>query len=399
MYMKILVLNAGSSSLKYQLFNWDNDTVIAKGNVERIWIDGSFIKHKDAHDQKSEFSGNISNHTDALKKVLDILVSAEHGSVADLREIDAIGHRVVHGGEDFQWSALVTPEVKEKIKKLIPLAPLHNPANLMGIDACEEVLPEVPNVVVFDTAFHQTMQPEHFLYALPREYYEKYWVRRYGFHGTSHSYVSKRACEILGKDYATTKVITCHVGNWASVAAINGGKVVDTSMGFTPLAGLMMGTRCGDIDPAIIPFLMKNEGMTIEEIDTMMNKKSGILGLYKDSSDHREIEDGYLAGKALETEVIKVYTKSILKYIGAYTAYLNGVDVIVFTAGTLENSAPERKLIVDQLSWLGVKLDESVNDFRGKERVISTPESKVTVIVVPTDEEKVIAQDTYELVK
>ena len=397
--MKILVLNAGSSSLKYQLFDWNNNTVIAKGNVERIGIEGSFIKHKDANDNKSEFPGNITDHTEALKKVLDILVSPEHGSLQSLEEIDAIGHRVVHGGETFKSSVVVTPEVKEKIRSLIPLAPLHNPANLMGIEACENVLPTTPNVVVFDTAFHQTMESDHFLYPLPREYYEKHRIRRYGFHGTSHNYVSQRACEILGKDYHNTKLITCHIGNGGSVTAIKNGKEIDTSMGFTPLEGVMMGTRCGDIDPAIIPFLMKNEGLSIDEIDTMMNKKSGILGLYSDSSDHREIEEGFLAGKPLETEVINIYTKSILKYIGAYTAYLNGVDVIVLTAGTLENSAPERKLIVDQLAWLGVTLDESQNDFRGEERVISTPESKVTVIVVPTNEEYMIAKDTCELVK
>ncbi|MDD2537624.1 MAG: acetate kinase [Candidatus Absconditabacteria bacterium] len=397
--MKILVLNAGSSSLKYQLFNRDNNEVIASGNAERIAIDGGLIKHKDGQGNKSEFPGNLADHSEALTKILEILVSPEQGAISSLEEINAVGHRVVHGGEAFKSSVLITDEVKNTIRDLIPLAPLHNPANLIGIEACEKTLPEVPNIAVFDTAFHQTMKPEHFLYAIPREYYEKLGIRRYGFHGTSHDYVSHRACEILGKEYKNTKIITCHVGNGGSITAIKNGNVVNTSMGFTPLEGLMMGTRCGDIDPAIIPFLMKNEGLSINEIDAMMNKKSGILGLMNNiSSDHREVEEGFVAGKELETEVIKVYTNRILKYIGAYTAYMNGVNVIVLTAGTLENSAVERKLIVDQLEWLGVKLDEEKNNFRGEERVISTPESKVTVIVVPTNEEYMIAKDTYELV-
>ncbi|GHW02470.1 acetate kinase [candidate division SR1 bacterium] len=396
--MKILVLNAGSSSIKYQLRDWETQIVLNKGLVERIGIDGSLIKHTNTEGQKTTIEGNLENHTVALQKVLDLLVNPEIGALTSLTEINAIGHRVVHGGELFKESVIITGEVKEQIKSLISLAPLHQPANIMGIEACENVLSGVPNIAVFDTAFHQTMKPEHYLYALPREYYEEYGVRRYGFHGTSHDYVSHRACEILNLDYTTQKIITCHIGNGGSVTAIQNGEVVDTSLGFTPLEGVMMGTRCGDIDPAIIPFLMKNANLSIDDIDTMMNKKSGLLGTSGISADHREIENGYISGDEMETIVIKMYTKSILKYIGAYCAYMNGVDVIVLTAGTLENSAVERKLLMDNLGYLGVKLDESKNDFRGEERVISTDDSKVTVIVVPTDEEKMIAGDVARLI-
>jgi acetate kinase len=363
-------------------------------------MEGSFIKHKDRDENKSEFPGDLANHSQALKKVLEILVSPENGSLTSLEEINAVGHRMVHGGEIFQKSVVVTADVLETLKSLIPLAPLHNPANIMGIEAVQEILPNVPNVVAFDTAFFQTMSPEHYLYALPREYYEKYKVRRYGFHGTSHDYISHKACETLGKDYASTKIITCHVGNGASIAAIKEGKALDTSLGFTPLEGLVMGTRCGDIDPAIVPFLMKNENLSADEIDTVMNKKSGILGLYNGkSSDMRDIETGFLAGQPLETQILNIYVNRILKYIGGFTSLLNGVDVIVLSAGVLERSPVIRKLLVSQLGWLGVVFDESKNDFREEERVISTPESKVTVIVEPTDEEYMIAKDTYALVK
>ncbi len=396
--MKILVINSGSSSLKYQIFDMDNNNVLAKWLVDRIWISGSAIKHKSSNDQKKEIEIEIRNHDEALKMVLDLLVDTEVWVIKSLDEISAVWHRVVHGWEKFSESIIINEEVKAEVKKLVSLAPLHNPANIMWIESVERLLPNVPNVAVFDTAFHQTMEATNYLYALPRELYEKHGIRRYGFHGTSHNYVSHRACEILGRDYNTKKIITCHIGNGWSVTAIKDGKVVDTSMGLTPLEGVIMGTRCGDIDPAIIPFLIKNMNMSIDEIDEMLNKRSGMLGISWSFSDHRDIENGYNAGKERETLVINMYTKGILKYIGAYAAYMNGVDVIVFTAGTLENSALQRKLIVDNLGYLGIKLDENKNNFRGEERIISTDDSKVKVIVVPTNEELMIAKDTYRLV-
>lgn len=396
--MKILVINSGSSSLKYQIFDMDNNNVLAKWLVDRIWISGSAIKHKSSNDQKKEIEIEIRNHDEALKMVLDLLVDTEVWVIKSLDEISAVWHRVVHGWEKFSESIIINEEVKAEVKKLVSLAPLHNPANIMWIESVERLLPNVPNVAVFDTAFHQTMEATNYLYALPRELYEKHGIRRYGFHGTSHNYVSHRACEILGRDYNTKKIITCHIGNGWSVTAIKDGKVVDTSMGLTPLEGVIMGTRCGDIDPAIIPFLIKNMNMSIDEIDEMLNKRSGMLGISWSFSDHRDIENGYNAGKERETLVINMYTKGILKYIGAYAAYMNGVDVIVFTAGTLENSALQRKLIVDNLGYLGIKLDENKHNFRGEERIISTDDSKVKVIVVPTNEELMIAKDTYRLV-
>lgn len=396
--MKILVINSGSSSLKYQIFDMDNNNVLAKWLVDRIWISGSAIKHKSSNDQKKEIEIEIRNHDEALKMVLDLLVDTEVWVIKSLDEISAVWHRVVHGWEKFSESIIINEEVKTEVKKLVSLAPLHNPANIMWIESVERLLPNVPNVAVFDTAFHQTMEATNYLYALPRELYEKHGIRRYGFHGTSHNYVSHRACEILGRDYNTKKIITCHIGNGWSVTAIKDGKVVDTSMGLTPLEGVIMGTRCGDIDPAIIPFLIRNMNMSIDEIDEMLNKRSGMLGISWNFSDHRDIENGYNAGKERETLVINMYTKGILKYIGAYAAYMNGVDVIVFTAGTLENSALQRKLIIDNLGYLGIKLDENKNNFRGEERIISTDNSKVKVIVVPTNEELMIAKDTYRLV-
>lgn len=328
---------------------------------------------------------------------MDILVNPEYGAVKSLDEINAVGHRVVHGGEKFAHSTLITPEVKEVLHELVELAPLHNPANIMGIEACEKVLPGVPNVAVFDTAFHQTMKPDHFLYPLPYEWYENYKVRRYGFHGTSHRYVSERLAEITGRN--DLKIITCHVGNGASITAVDSGKVIETSMGLTPLEGLMMGTRCGDIDPAIVPFMMKKENLTPDQIDTIMNKKSGVLGVSQISSDHRDIEGGYNEGKEREVTVMNMYTNAILKYIGSYVALLQGVDAIVFTAGVLENSMLQRRLIASQLGWLGAHFDESLNNFRGEEKAITTPDSKVQIWVIPTNEELMIAKDTYELVK
>ncbi len=395
--MKVLVLNSGSSSLKYQLFNMENQTVLAKGLVERIGIEGGKIKHKTMSGEKHEFDGFLENHEVALNKVLDLLVNKEFWALNNLQEINAIGHRVVHGGEYFPTSALVDEEVKNKLKKLFDLAPLHNPANVMGIEACEKILPGIPNVVVCDTSFHQSMKPEHFLYALPYEWYEKYQIRRYGAHGTSHKYVSQRMAEILGR--SDLKIITCHIGNGASVTAIKDGKVVETSMGLTPLEGVIMGTRCGNIDPAIVPFVMKKENLTPDEIDTIMNKKSGILGVSQISSDHRDIEEGYAEWKEREVMVMKMYTNAILKYIWSYAALLEGVDAIVFTAGVLENSILQRKLLAEKLGRLGVDFDESKNNFRGEERSLTTEQSKVQLWVIPTDEELMIARDTYELTK
>lgn len=395
--MKILILNAGSSSLKYQMFDMENNEVLCSGLVERIAIDGGKITHKTKTGEKHPFDLDLPNHEVALHKVLDILVNPEYGAVKSLDEINAVGHRVVHGGEKFAHSTLITPEVKKVLHELIELAPLHNPANIMGIEACEKVLPGVPNVAVFDTAFHQTMKPDHFLYPLPYEWYENHKVRRYGFHGTSHRYVSERLAEITGRN--DLKIITCHVGNGASITAVDSGKVIETSMGLTPLEGLMMGTRCGDIDPAIVPFMMKKENLTPDQIDTIMNKKSGVLGVSQISSDHRDIEGGYNEGKEREVTVMNMYTNAILKYIGSYAALLQGVDAIVFTAGVLENSMLQRRLIASQLGWLGAHFDESLNNFRGEEKAITTPDSKIQIWVIPTNEELMIAKDTYELVK
>lgn len=395
--MKILILNAGSSSLKYQMFDMENNEILCSGLVERIAIDGGKITHKTKTGEKHPFDLDLPNHEVALHKVLDILVNPEYGAVKSLDEINAVGHRVVHGGEKFAHSTLITPEVKKVLHELIELAPLHNPANIMGIEACEKVLPGVPNVAVFDTAFHQTMKPDHFLYPLPYEWYENHKVRRYGFHGTSHRYVSERLAEITGRN--DLKIITCHVGNGASITAVDSGKVIETSMGLTPLEGLMMGTRCGDIDPAIVPFMMKKENLTPDQIDTIMNKKSGVLGVSQISSDHRDIEGGYNEGKEREVTVMNMYTNAILKYIGSYAALLQGVDAIVFTAGVLENSMLQRRLIASQLGWLGAHFDESLNNFRGEEKAITTPDSKIQIWVIPTNEELMIAKDTYELVK
>ena len=394
--MKILVLNSGSSSLKYQLFDMEKEEVLAKWLVERIWIEWSKIKHKTATGIKHDVEGFLENHEIALNKVLNLLIDPEVWALKDLKEIDAVGHRMVHGGESFSKSTLITDEVKKTFKELTDLAPLHNPANLMGVEAVEKVLPWIPNVWVFDTAFHQTMKPENFLYALPYKRYEEYKIRRYGFHGTSHRYVSQRISEILGRK--DLKVITCHVGNWASISAIKNGEVVETSMGLTPLEGVIMWSRCGNIDPAIIPFMMKKENLSADQIDKIMNKESWVLGLSWKSSDHRDIEDWYNAGNEREITIMKMYTNAILKYIGAYAALLEWVDAIVFTAWVLENSKLQRQLIAEKLGWLGVDYDASKNDFRGEERCLTKENSKVQLWVVPTDEELMIAKDTFDIV-
>lgn len=397
--MKILVINSGSSSLKYQLFDMDNNNVLAKWLVDRIWISGSAIKHKSSNDQKKEIEIEIKNHDEALKMVLDLLVDTEVWVIKYLDEISAVWHRVVHGWEKFSQSIVVDTQVKEELKNLISLAPLHNPANIMWIESVEKLLPNIPNVAVFDTAFHQTMNPEAYMYAIPYKYYEKYKIRRYGFHGTSHNYVFQRTCEILWKDEKNTKMVVCHIGNGASISAIKNWKVVDTSMGMTPLEWLIMWTRSWDIDPAIINFLQEKEKLSSQDLDKILNKESWVLWISENSSDMREIENGHIAGKEKESLAMNMYIHRILKYIWAYVSILNGCDAIVFTAWVLENSSYIRKLIIDKLSWLGVKLDENKNDFRWEEKIISTDDSKVQVMVVPTNEELMIAKDTYELTK
>lgn len=398
--MKILVLNCGSSSLKYQLIDMSNEEVLCVGLVERIGIEGSVLKQeKDGVEGKLIVEQPMKNHQDAIKLVLDAVVDPQYGGVKDIKEVEAVGHRVVHGGEKFAGSVLITDEVKAALEECIELAPLHNPANIMGIEACEAILPGVPMVGVFDTAFHQTMPKSSYLYGLPHELYTKYGVRRYGFHGTSHRYVSQRAAAMLGKNIEDCKIITCHLGNGASVAAIDGGKSVDTSMGFTPLEGLIMGTRCGDIDAAILPFLMEKEGLDAKGLSDLMNKKSGVYGMTGISSDFRDIEDAAAQNNELAQVALESYAKKVKKYIGSYAAEMNGVDAVVFTAGVGENGIDMRADIMDNMDFLGMKLDEEANKVRGKERVISTEDSKVKILLIPTNEELMIARDTLELVK
>ena len=398
--MKILVLNCGSSSLKYQLIDMSNEEVLCVGLVERIGIEGSVLKQeKDGVEGKLIVEQPMKNHQDAIKLVLDAVVDPQYGGVKDIKEVEAVGHRVVHGGEKFAGSVLITDEVKAALEECIELAPLHNPANIMGIEACEAILPGVPMVGVFDTAFHQTMPKSSYLYGLPHELYTKYGVRRYGFHGTSHRYVSQRAAAMLGKNIEDCKIITCHLGNGASVAAIDGGKSVDTSMGFTPLEGLIMGTRCGDIDAAILPFLMEKEGLDAKGLSDLMNKKSGVYGMTGISSDFRDICDAAAEGNQQAIDALDAYHKRVKKYIGSYAAEMNGVDAIVFTAGLGENGIDDRLAIASNLEVLGVKMDAEANKVRGKETVISAADSKVKVLLVPTNEELMIARDTLELVK
>lgn len=397
--MKVLVINSGSSSIKYQLLEMDTEKVLAKGLVERIGIEGSRIIHR-KNEEKYVIEKIIKNHEEGLKEVLDLLTSEDYKVISSLNEIDAVGHRVVHGGERFSSSVIIDKESLDAIEMMSFLAPLHNPANVMGIKAAMELLPNVPQIAVFDTSFHQTMPKTSFLYAIPYEYYEKYKIRRYGFHGTSHKYVSRRAAEILGKDIKTLKIITSHIGNGASIAAVKNGESFDTSMGFTPLEGLVMGTRSGDIDPAIVSFLAQEEGLTAKEVVEILNNKSGVYGITKGfSSDMRDIEDKALEGDKVCRLALDIYEYRIAKYIGAYAAAMNGVDVIVFTAGVGENSPVTREEICEKyLTYLGVKIDKEKNNFKGLERVISTPDSKVEVLVVPTNEELMIARETKELV-
>ena len=395
--MKVLVLNCGSSSLKYQLIDMETEGVLAKGLCERIGIEGSRLKHQPEGKDAVIFDDYQENHAVSVKMVLDALTHPEYGVVKSMKEINAVGHRVVHGGEYFASSVIITDEVKAALEKCCDLAPLHNPANLIGIAACEEIMPGVPQVGVFDTAFHQTMPERAYLYALPYEYYEKYKVRRYGFHGTSHRFVSEEVCKMMDRPYDQTKVITCHLGNGGSVCAVRNGKSIDTTMGFTPLEGLVMGTRAGDVDVAAVTYLMKKEGLTADEMDNILNKKSGVLGLSGVSSDFRDIEEAAEAGNDRAEIALDVFAYKVAKRIGAYASAMNGVDAIVFTAGLGENSGATRRAICDYLGWMGVHIDSYNNSLRGKAIEISATDSRIRVFVIPTNEELVIARDTKEL--
>ena len=396
--MKVLVINAGSSSLKYQLMDTDTRTVLAKGLCERIGIDGRLTHKVPAKDLKLELEIAMPTHAEAIQSVLDALTSAEHGVIRSMSEIDAVGHRVVHGGEKFAASARIDADVMAALEECIPLAPLHNPANITGIKACQAVMPSTPMVAVFDTAFHQTMPAKSYIYALPYEYYEKDKVRRYGFHGTSHRYVSARAAAMLGKPIEELKIITCHLGNGSSVSAIDGGKSVDTSMGFTPLAGVPMGTRSGDLDAGILEYLMNKYGMDIKEMLNVLNKKSGVLGISGVSSDFRDLEEAAKAGNDRAQLALDSFQYSVKKLVGAYAAAMGGVDAIVFTAGVGENDAVTRMTIASGLEFMGVKMDAEANNTRGHEAVVSAADSKVKVLLIPTDEELMIAMDTAEIV-
>lgn len=396
--MNILVINCGSSSLKYQLINTDSKEVLATGICDRINLDGSLIKYKsNAH--KIEKTIPMPNHKTAIGYVFDMLSDSEIGVVKSLSDIKAIGHRVVHGGEYFFKSTLITPDVLDKIRECCDLAPLHNPAHIMGMEACRDLMPDTPMVAVFDTAFHQSIEPKAFLYALPYEWYEKYKVRKYGFHGTSHYYVSHRTAEFLGLDINNSKIITCHLGNGSSICAVKNGKSIDTSMGLSPLEGIAMGTRSGDIDPAVLQYIAKKENLNIDELLNILNKKSGVLGISKLSSDFRDLLKAEGEGNELAKLARRVFAYRVAKYVGSYMAAMNGVDAVAFCAGVGENAVYIRGMIVEHLGFLGVKLDENINvNTIGKEAIISTPDSKVKVCVIPTNEELVIAQDTYEVV-
>ena len=397
--MKILVLNCGSSSIKYALYNMDDKTVMTSGGAERVGLDGAFVKVKMPDGTKKQIMHDIPEHTEGVKFIFSLLTDPEIGVIKELSEIDAVGHRMVHGGEMLNKSVLLTDEVLKAFEECSDLAPLHNPANLKGVRAVQELMPGLPQVGVFDTAFHQTMPDYAYMYAIPYELYEKYGIRRYGFHGTSHRYVSRRACEFLGLDYAEAKIITAHIGNGASIAAIDGGKVVDTSMGFTPLEGLMMGTRSGDVDLGVATFLLEKEQIGADALSALFNKHSGVLGVSGISSDMRDIEKAISEGNARAKLALEMYEYRIKKYVGAYAAALNGVDVLVFTGGVGENQAATRAKVCDGLSYLGVRYDAALNAAsHGVEVLLSTPDSQVKVAVIPTDEEYMIASDTLEIV-
>ena len=396
--MKILVLNCGSSSIKYALYNMDTKEVMTSGGAERVGLDGAFVKVKLANGEKKQIMHDIPEHTEGVKFIFSLLTDPEIGVIKDLKEIDAVGHRMVHGGEKFNKSVLLNDEVLKVFEECSDLAPLHNPANLKGVNAVSELMPGLPQVGVFDTAFHQTMPDYAYMYAIPYELYEKYGIRRYGFHGTSHRYVAQRVCDFLGVNPAEKKIITCHIGNGASIAAVDGGKCVDTSMGLTPLEGVMMGTRSGDIDGGAVSFIQKKLGLDADGISDLLNKKSGVLGVTELSSDMREVDAACEKGDEKAILAMKMYNYRIKKYIGAYAAAMGGVDIIVFTAGVGENQWSTREEACEGLEFIGVKIDKELNKgLRGVEKVISTADSKVTVCIIPTDEELMIATDTMNL--
>ena len=398
--MKILVLNCGSSSVKYKLIALADNSqdILAEGGVEKIGLPDSFLKFK-FNGEKVTIATSMPNHNVAIRIILDNLTSEKYGCIKDFNEIDAVGHRVVHGGEKFNKSVLITDEVIAKVKECYDLAPLHNPVNIAGIEAITDILPNIPQVGVFDTAFHQTMPAHAYMYALPYEDYEKYGVRRYGFHGTSHRYVARRACDFLGLDYKNQRIITCHIGNGGSITAVKDGVSIDTSMGLTPVEGLMMGTRCGDVDPAALLYIQQKEGLDAEGMQALINKKSGVLGISGLSSDMRDIENAIEQGNERAKLALDMYEYRIIKYVGAYTAALGGVDVIVFTAGVGENQIATRERVCKQLAYLGIDFDSDKNNCRGEEVEISRPKSKVRVVVIPTDEEYMIARDTQAIVE
>ncbi len=396
--MKVLVINCGSSSLKYQVLDMTNEELICKGLVERIGMEGSVISHTKTGMDKFVLEAPMKDHKDAIGHVIDALKDEEHGVVKDMNEIGAVGHRVVHAGEKFAHSVLITDDVIKALEECVELAPLHNPPNLLGIAACQELMPGTPMVGVFDTAFHQTMPPQSYIYAIPYEYYEKYGIRRYGFHGTSHKYVSERAAEMLNVNIEDLKIITCHLGNGASVSAIKRGKCIDTSMGLTPLEGLVMGTRSGDIDPAIVTYIREKENLEQGVANEILNKKSGMLGISGVSSDFRDIEAAAEEGNERAMLALKVFAQRVKFYIGGYIAEMNGVDAIVFTAGVGENDMGMRDIICNEMGNLGIKLDLVKNKVRGKEMVISAEDSKVKILLIPTNEELMIARDTYNIV-
>ena len=395
--MKILVINAGSSSLKYQLIDMDTENVMAKGLCERIGIEGSKLNHTPGNGDKVVIEKPMNDHADAINMVIDALVSNEHGVIADMSEISAVGHRVVHGGELFSQSVVITDEVKSAIESCNDLAPLHNPANLIGIAACEKAMPDVPQVAVFDTAFHQTMPKEAYMYAIPYKYYENYKVRRYGFHGTSHRYVTQRAAAMLGKKPEDLKIITCHLGNGSSITAVKNGKSVDTTMGFTPLAGVPMGTRSGDIDPAILQFIMNKENIDIDKMNNILNKESGVLGVSELSSDFRDLSAATEAGNEKAKLAEEMFIYSVKKCIGEYAVAMGGVDAIVFTAGIGENNSAYRKAVTAGMEFMGVAIDDEKNAIRGEEVDVSAQSATVKTLVIPTNEELMIALDTKEL--
>lgn len=395
--MKILVLNSGSSSLKYQLIDMTNEEVMAKGNFERIGHGNSFVTHKVGED-KHVIEHNVKNHEEAIKFVLEQFTNEEYGVIKSLDEIDAVGHRLVHGGEKFSSSVIITDEVVKQVEECSSLAPLHNPAGILGIEACKRLMPNVPMVGVFDTAFHQTMPKVAYTYAIPYEYYEKYGIRKYGFHGTSHRFVSERAAELMGGVTPDLKIVTCHLGQGASIAAVKGGKCVNTSMGLTPLAGIPMGTRSGDLDPAIVKYLMDNEHLSIDEVDTILNKKSGVYGVSCVSPDSRDIEAAAAEGNEKAQLALAMQNFAIAEHIAKYAVSMQGIDAIVFTAGIGENEKNTREAVCNYLAYMGIKIDDELNKSRGKEVELSTSESSIRVFVIPTNEELVIARDTRDLV-